>query len=69
MFMVCLMRNGRKSIENNNGLTMKKFKDVIFLSYEQSMNKDIAKKLSIDFWTTIVIYKGKNKVARFNRSN
>ena len=40
------------------------FSDVVFLSYEQSKNKDIAKKLSIDFWTTIVVYKGKKEVAR-----
>ena len=42
----------------------KKFKDIIFLSYEQSKNEDIAKKLGIDFWTTIVVYKGKDEVAR-----
>ena len=42
----------------------KEFKDIIFLSYEQSKNKDVAKKLGIDFWTTIVVYKGNNEVAR-----
>ena len=42
----------------------KEFKDIIFLSYEQSKNKNIAKKLGIKFWTTIVIYKGVNEVAR-----
>ena len=42
----------------------KEFKDVIFLSYEQSKNKDIAKKLGIKFWTTIVVYKGNNEVVR-----
>ena len=42
----------------------KEFKDVIFLSYEQSKNKNIAKKLGIKFWTTIVVYKGDNEVAR-----
>jgi thioredoxin 1 len=42
----------------------KEFKDVIFLSYEQSKNKNIAKKLGIKFWTTIVVYKGNNEVAR-----
>ena len=42
----------------------KEFKDIIFLSYEQSKNEDIAKKLSIDFWTTIVVYKGSEEVAR-----
>ncbi len=41
-----------------------KFKDVIFLSYEQTKNKDIADKLSIDYWTTIVIYKGEDEIYR-----
>jgi thiol-disulfide isomerase/thioredoxin len=40
------------------------FKDIIFLSYEQSNNKDIAKNLDIKFWTTIVVYKGNDEVAR-----
>ena len=42
----------------------KDFKDIVFLSYEQSKNKDIAKKLDIKFWTTIVVYKGNDEVAR-----
>ena len=42
----------------------KEFKDIIFLSYEQSKNKNIAEKLDIKFWTTIVVYKGNNEVAR-----
>ena len=42
----------------------KEFKDIVFLSYEQSTNKDIAKKLDIKFWTTIVVYKGNDEVAR-----
>ena len=42
----------------------KEFKDIIFLSYEQSKNKDIAQKLGIKFWTTIVVYKGSDEVAR-----
>ena len=42
----------------------KEFKDIIFLSYEQSNNKDIAQKLGIKFWTTIVVYKGDNEIAR-----
>ena len=40
------------------------FSDVIFLSYEQTENKDIANKLSIDYWTTIVIYKGEDEIYR-----
>ena len=42
----------------------KKFKEIIFLSYEQSKNEDIAKKLNIDFWTTIVVYKGGKEIYR-----
>ena len=42
----------------------KEFNDVIFLSYEQSKNKDLAKKLGIKHWTTIVVYKGNNEVSR-----
>jgi len=42
----------------------KEFKDIIFLSYEQSKNKDIAQKLGIKFWTTIVVYKGDNEITR-----
>ena len=42
----------------------KEFKDVVFLSYEQSKNKDIAIKLGIKFWTTIVVYKGNDEVVR-----
>ena len=42
----------------------KEFKDIVFLSYEQSKNKDIAQKLAIKFWTTIVVYKGNDEVAR-----
>ena len=42
----------------------KEYKDIVFLSYEQSKNKNIAKQLGIKFWTTIVIYKGDNEVAR-----
>ena len=40
------------------------FKDVIFLSFEQTKDKDIAKFLSIDYWTTIVVYKDKKEVSR-----
>ena len=42
----------------------KEFKNIIFLSYEQSKNKNIAQLLGIKFWTTIVVYKGDNEVAR-----
>ena len=42
----------------------KEFEEIIFFSYDQNKNEDIAKKLDIDFWTTIVIYKGNDEVAR-----
>ena len=42
----------------------KEFKNIIFLSYEQSKNKNIAQLLGIKFWTTIVVYKGSDEVAR-----
>ena len=41
----------------------KKFKNVLFLSYEQK-NKNIANFLKIDYWTTIVIYKNNQEVYR-----
>tara|TARA_B110000438_G_C15630372_1_gene570729 strand:+ start:351 stop:725 length:375 start_codon:yes stop_codon:yes gene_type:complete len=40
------------------------FSNVVFLSFEQGKNKDIAKKLNIKFRTTIVVYKGNNEVSR-----
>ena len=42
----------------------KEFTNIVFLSYEQSKNKGIAQKLGIKFWTTIVVYKGDEEVAR-----
>ena len=45
-------------------LAEKEFNEIIFFSYEQSKNKDIAKKLGIKHWTTIVVYKGKNEISR-----
>ena len=42
----------------------KEFKDIVFLSYEQSKNKEIAQKLNIKYWTTIVVCKGNKEVAR-----
>ena len=40
------------------------FKDVLFLSFEQTKDKDIAKQLDIDYWTTIVVYKNNKEVYR-----
>ena len=41
-----------------------KFKNVVFLSFEQNKNKDIAKLLNIDYWTTIAVYKDNKEIAR-----
>ena len=40
------------------------FKDVIFLSFEQTQERDIAKFLSIDYWTTIVVYRDNKELSR-----
>ena len=40
------------------------FKDVLFLSFEQTKDKEIAKQLGIDYWTTIVVYKDNKEVHR-----
>ena len=42
----------------------KEFEDVLFLSFEQTKDKEIAKLLNIEYWTTIVVYKGNEEVAR-----
>ena len=42
----------------------KDFQDHIFMSFEQTKEKDIAKFLSIDYWTTVVVYKNNKEVAR-----
>jgi len=42
----------------------KDFKDVIFLSFEQTKDKKIAQFLSIDYWTTIVVYKNNREIFR-----
>ena len=42
----------------------KKFKDILFLSFEQTKDKDIGKQLGIDYWTTIVVYKNNKEVHR-----
>ena len=41
-----------------------KFKNVVFLSFEQNKNKDIAKLLNIEYWTTIAVYKDNKEIAR-----
>ena len=40
------------------------FKDIVFLSYEQTKDKEIAKSLDIDYWTTIVVYKNDKEISR-----
>ena len=40
------------------------FKDITFLSFEQTKDKDIAKFLNIDYWTTIVVYRENKEVSR-----
>ena len=42
----------------------KDFPNVIFLSYEHSKNKDIAKLLKSEYWATIIIYKNGKEVAK-----
>ena len=42
----------------------KKFNDILFLSFEQTVDKDIAKQFGIDYWTTIVVYKNNKEVHR-----
>ena len=42
----------------------KEFKNILFLSFEQTKDKDIAKQLGIDYWTTIVVYKNNKEVQR-----
>ena len=42
----------------------KDFQNIFFMNFEQSKNKDIAKLLKIDYWTTIVVYKDNKELAR-----
>ena len=42
----------------------KEFDDILFLSFEQTKDKQIAKSLGIEYWTTIVVYKDNKEVAR-----
>ena len=42
----------------------KDFSDIIFLSFEQTVDKDTAKQFGIDYWTTIVVYKNNKEVHR-----
>ena len=42
----------------------KEFNDILFLSFEQTKDKEIAKLLGIEYWTTIVVYKNNKEIAR-----
>ena len=42
----------------------KEFIDILFLSFEQTKDKEIAKLLDIEYWTTIVVYKGNKEISR-----
>ena len=42
----------------------KDFENIIFMNFEQTKNKDIAKLLKIDYWTTIVVYKDNKELVR-----
>ena len=42
----------------------KEFTDILFLSFEQTKDKEIAKLLNIEYWTTIVVYKDNKEIAR-----
>ena len=42
----------------------KDFPDVLFLSYEQTKYKDIAKLLNVKYWATIIIFKNNKEAAK-----
>ena len=42
----------------------KEFNNILFLSFEQTKDKEIAKFLGIEYWTTIVVYKNNKEIAR-----
>ena len=42
----------------------KDFENVIFMNFEQTKNRDIAKLLKVDYWTTIVVYKDNKELTR-----
>lgn len=41
-----------------------KFNDILFLSFEQQKDIEIAKFLNIEYWTTIIIYKDNVEIYR-----
>jgi thioredoxin 1 len=42
----------------------KDFKNIIFLSFEQTKDKEIAKSLGVNYWTTILVYKDNKEISR-----
>ena len=42
----------------------KEFTNIVFLSFEQQKDKEIAKLLGIEYWTTIVAYKDNKEIYR-----
>ena len=40
------------------------FNQILFLSFEQTVDKETAKFLEIDYWTTIVVYRNNKEVSR-----
>ena len=42
----------------------KDFPNVLFLSYEQTKHKDIAKLLNVEYWATIIVYKKNKEIAK-----
>ena len=42
----------------------KEFQEILFLSFEQVKDKDTAKLLGIEYWTTIVVYKNNKEIYR-----
>ena len=42
----------------------KEFTEVLFLSFEQQVDTEVAKFLGIEYWTTIIIYKNNQEIYR-----
>ena len=42
----------------------KDFPDVLFLSYEQTKNENIAKLLNVQYWATIIVYKNSKEIVK-----
>tara|TARA_B100000767_G_C19725627_1_gene519339 strand:- start:346 stop:714 length:369 start_codon:yes stop_codon:yes gene_type:complete len=42
----------------------KEFTNILFLSFEQTKDREIGKSLDIEYWTTIVVYKDNKEISR-----